>query len=186
MPIFLLRQAADEARSIRHLEDFRNAIMVNQFFASSPVFRSLSPESVDFLSTEVRSNILIRSLVFNQGDTGDSLYLVLRGGVTVTFTIGHQKHQSGKLLWGNFFDRQCAAHREYNASEPSVFFRISADSFWEVLVQHIDLGVFLETVSEMRLQEDLLSFPYRRQGVTQLETPDQFPQAFDALYAISC
>ncbi len=39
--------------------------------------------------------------------------------------------------------------------EHSVFFRISADAFWEVLVQHMDLGVFLETISETRLKEDL-------------------------------
>ena len=41
------------------------------------------------------------------------------------------------------------------ANEPSVFFRISADAFWEILVQNLDLGVFIETISENRLREDL-------------------------------
>jgi ATP-binding cassette subfamily B protein len=49
--------------------------------------------------------------------------------------------------------------------EPSVFFKISADAFWEILVQHMDLGVFLETVSESRLREDLeAATPYNRTG----------------------
>jgi hypothetical protein len=45
-----------------------------------------------------------------------------------------------------------------------VLFKISSDSFWEVLVQHIDLGVFLETVSESRLREDLQLVPVAKTG----------------------
>ncbi len=166
VPVQILRQAAEEAKSIRYLEDFRNAILVNQFFASSPVFRSLSPESIDFLSRRGSLEYFDRGqTVFSQGDIGDSLYLILRGSVNVAV------HQTSikDLSQGNFFGEiSLIANIPRTASilalEPSVLFKISADSFWEVLVQHIDLGVFIETVSESRLREDLEIAPLMKTG----------------------
>ncbi len=157
VPISVIRQVAQDAKTIRYLEDFRNAILVNQFFASSPVFRSLSTESIDFLSS--RGTLTYFNLgqkVFSQGDQGDSLFLILRGSVDVFIHGQHIK----SLRQGSFFGEiALIANIPRTATvvtrEPCVFFQISADSFWEVLVQYIDLGVFIETVSESRLKEDL-------------------------------
>lgn len=166
VPTEILRQTADEARSIRYLEDFRNAILVNQFFASSPVFRSLSPNSIEFLSSRGSLEYFEPGqVVFHQGDVGDSLYLILRGSVSVTV---HQTHIK-RLAQGNFFGEISTIENiprtaTITATESSIFFKISSDSFWEVLVQHIDLGVFLETVSESRLREDLEAVPTPRTG----------------------
>lgn len=166
VPITSLRQAAEEARSIRYLEDFRNAILVNQFFASSPVFRSLSAGSIEFLSSRGTLEYFDQSQsVFNQGDSGDSLYLILRGSVHVTVHGTIVK----TLSQGNFFGEisliaNIPRTATITATEPSVFFKISSDSFWEVLVQHIDLGVFLESVSESRLREDLEIVPLPKTG----------------------
>lgn len=166
VPIQVLRQAAEEAQSIRYLEDFRNAILVNQFFASSPVFRSLSTESIEFLSSRGSLEYFDQGqVIFNQGDMGDSLYLILRGAVTVSVHDLSVK----TLAQGNFFGEisliaNIPRTATITASEPSVFFRISADSFWEVLVQHIDLGVFIEAVSESRLREDLEVIPLKKTG----------------------
>jgi CRP-like cAMP-binding protein len=152
-----LREAAQEAGTVRHLEDFRNAILVNQFFASSPVFRSLSQESIDFLcSRGTLEYFNLGQCVFEQGAAGDSLFLILRGSVDVFV------HGNGikPLYQGSFFGEiALIANIPRTATimtrEPSVFFKLSADSFWEVLVQHLDLGVFIETISESRLREDL-------------------------------
>jgi CRP-like cAMP-binding protein len=157
VPIQVLRSTAQEAQSIRHLDDFRNAILVNQFFASSPVFRSLSAESIDFLSSRGTLEYVDQNQsIFMQGDSGDSLYLILRGAVDV------QVHgiQIKRLFQGSFFGEialiaNIPRTATIVSSEPCVFFKISSDAFWEVLVQHMDLGVFLETVSESRLREDL-------------------------------
>ncbi len=157
VPVDMLRAVAQDAKSIRHLDDFRNAILVNQFFSSSPVFRSLSMESIDFLSSRGTLEYFDQGQsVFMQGDNGDSLYLILRGSVNV------QVHdiQIKTLFQGSFFGEiALIANIPRTATivtcEPSVFFKISSDAFWEVLVQHMDLGVFLETVSESRLREDL-------------------------------
>lgn len=157
VPISVIRQVAQDAKTVRHLEDFRNAILVNQFFASSPVFRSLSPESIDFLSSRgALTYFNLGQKVFSQGDSGDSIFLILRGSVDVFIHGQHIK----SLKQGSFFGEiALIANIPRTASvvtrEPCVFFKISADSFWEVLVQYIDLGVFIETVSESRLKEDL-------------------------------
>lgn len=166
VPISVLKQVAEESQTIRHLEDFRNAILVNQFFASSPVFRSLSTSSIDFLSNRGTLEYFSQGQkIFSQGDSGDGLYLILRGTVEV---IVHGTSIK-QLSQGNFFGEisliaNIPRTATIVATEPSVFFKISADSFWEVLVQHMDLGVFLETISENRLREDLEFTPLPKTG----------------------
>ncbi|MGZ3722099.1 MAG: cyclic nucleotide-binding domain-containing protein [Bdellovibrionales bacterium] len=167
VPVSYVRQMAEESHVIRHLEDFRNAILVNQFFSSSLVFRSLSPGSVEFLCSRGSLEYFDQNqVVFNQGEHGDSVYMILRGSVEVEVHGNSVK----RLLQGNFFGEiALLANLPRTATvisnEPCVFFKISSDSFWEVLVQHIDLGVFLETVSENRLLEDLkMVAPLKRTG----------------------
>lgn len=161
VPVHALRQVALESQSVRQLEVFRNAIMVNQFFASSPVFRSLSTSSIEFLSSRGTLEYFDQDqMVFKQGDTGDALYLILRGCVEVTVHSTPIK----RLRQGSFFGEialiaNIPRTAGIRTMEPCVFFKISADAFWEVLVEHMDLGVFIETVSETRLKEDLALAP---------------------------
>jgi CRP-like cAMP-binding protein len=157
LPVSKIREVAQEAHTIRHLEDFRNAILVNQFFASSPVFRSLSTSATEFLSSRGALCYYDQGqTVFRQGDTGDSLFLVLRGGVDIWV---HDIHVSA-LDQGQFFGEialiaNIPRTATVSVNVPTVLFRISADAFWEVLVQNLDLGVFIETISENRLRQDL-------------------------------
>jgi len=157
IPVKKIREIAQESHSIRELEDFRNAILVNQFFSSSPVFRSLSQTSIDYLSNRGALEYLDQGqVIFRQGDIGDCLYLIMRGSVDVHV---HGMHVS-RLGQGSFFGEialiaNIPRTATVCANEPSVFFRISADAFWEILVQNLDLGVFIETISENRLREDL-------------------------------
>lgn len=161
VPVAFIRQVAEESQVIRHVEDFRNAILVNQFFASSPVFRSLSNESVEFLCSRGTLDYFDQNqVIFNQGESGDSIYMILRGSVDVEVHGTMVK----RLMQGNFFGEiALIANLPRTATlitvEPCVFFKISADAFWDVLVQHIDLGIFLETISENRLIEDLKIAP---------------------------
>lgn len=152
-----IRQIAQETHVIRHLDDFRNAILVNQFFASSAVFRSLSPSSIEFLSNRGSLEYMDQGhTVFKQGEMGEALYLILRGSVMVE--VNGQQVKS--IQQGNFFGEialiaNIPRTATVKTTEPSVLFRLSFDAFWEVLLEHIDLGVFIETIAEGRLREDL-------------------------------
>lgn len=168
VPVEALRRAATEAQSVRQLEVFRNAILVNQFFASSPVFRSLSASSIEFLCSRGSLEYVEENqVVFRQGDRGDSLYLILRGSVRVSV-----HGQSFKRLdQGSFFGEiamiaNIPRTATIQSVGPGVFFRIGAEAFWEVLVQHMDLGVFIESISESRLKEDLQISTVRATGAS--------------------
>lgn len=157
VPVRVVRQIAQETQVIRELDNFRNAILVNQFFASSPVFRSLSADSLQFLSSRGTLEYFDQGQnVFNQGDIGEALYLILRGSVTVTVN-----EQSMKTVYqGNFFGEIALIANiprtgTARTNEPCVFFKLPFDAVWQVLVQNIDLGVFIETIAEGRLREDL-------------------------------
>ena len=165
--VAVIRQVAHDAATIRHLEDFRNAILVNQFFASSPVFRSLSTDSIDFLCNRGTLEYFnLGQYVFQQGEQGDSIFLILRGSVEV---FVHGKRIKS-LRQGSFFGEialiaNIPRTATITTCEPCIFFKVSSDSFWEVLVQYMDLGVFIETISESRLREDLeVSLPTKRTG----------------------
>jgi CRP-like cAMP-binding protein len=152
-----IRKIAQDAGTIRHIEDFRNAILVNQFFASSPVFRSLSSESIEFLQNRGSLEYFnLGQTIFHQGDQGDSIYLILRGSVEVFI---HERRVK-TLKQGSFFGEIALIANiprtgTVLTKEPCVLFKLSSDSFWEILVQYMDLGVFIETISESRLKEDL-------------------------------
>ncbi len=157
MPVNNIKMAAEESQAIRQLKDFRNAILVSQFFASSPVFRSLSQTAVDFLCSRGKLEYFEEGqIVFRQGDVGDSIFLVLLGSVDVD--VNGSVVNSPKQ--GSFFGEisliaNIPRTGTVKCREASVFFRISAEAFWEVLVQNLDLGVYIETISEQRLRDDL-------------------------------
>jgi cAMP-dependent protein kinase regulator len=173
VPVSVIRQLAEESQVIRHLDDLRNAILVNQFFASSPVFRSLSNESIEFLCSRGALEYFDQNqTVFKQGDSGDSIYFLLRGSVEVRVHGTLVK----RLSQGSFFGEialiaNIPRTATITTCEPCVFFRITSDSFWEILVQHIDLGVFIETISEARLLEDLKVAPSPKLRPTGTEGP---------------
>lgn len=157
IPVVAIRQVAEASQVIRQLEDFRNAILVNQFFTSSPIFRSLSNEAVDFLCSRGALDYFDKGTkVYAQGSNSNSIYLILRGAVEIQVNGLAIK----RFNQGNFFGEialigDLPRTETVVALSPCVFFQISAESFWEVLVQHIDLGIFMETVSERRLKDAL-------------------------------
>ena len=157
VPVAAIREVALESGSVRQLEVFRNAILVNQYFASSQVFRNLSLASIDYLSSRGSLEQYVPGQdIFLQGDVGDGFYLLLRGSVRI-LVFGREMK---RLEQGSFFGEIALIANiprtgTVQCEEAVVCFKIRADAFWEVLLRHLDLGVFIETVSETRLREDM-------------------------------
>jgi CRP-like cAMP-binding protein len=157
IPIAHLRNIARESHVLGEIESFMTAIMVDQFFASSPLFRKLSREGVEFLSSRgALDYVAAGQTVFEQGDMGEYFYMVIRGSVNVAVNGTMMK----TIPQGGFFGEisliaNIPRTATISAAEPAVLFKISADAFWEVLLQHIEMAIFIESVGEQRLQEDL-------------------------------
>jgi CRP-like cAMP-binding protein len=157
IPVSLLRQLARESQISTELESFMTAIMVDQFFASSPLFRKLSREGIDFLSARGKLEFVgAEQVIFNQGEPGDYFYMVIRGSLRAEINSKMMKI----IPQGGFFGEiSLIANIPRTATvvalEPCVLFKISMDAFWEVLVQHIEMALFLESVGEQRLIEDM-------------------------------
>jgi len=155
--IALLREIARESHVIGEIESFMTAIMVDQFFASSPLFRKLPREGIDFLSARGKLEFIgAGEVVFQQGDPGDYFYMVIRGSVRAVVNSNAIK----SIPQGGFFGEisliaNIPRTATVIAEEPTVLFKISMEAFWEVLVQHIEMALFIESVGEQRLIEDI-------------------------------
>lgn len=155
--VSLLRQIAHESNVIGEIESFMTAIMVDQFFSSSPLFRKLSREGIDFLSARGKLEFVgAGETIFQQGDPGDYFYMVIRGSVRGRINEANVK----SIQQGGFFGEisliaNIPRTATIVAEEPSVLFKISIDAFWEVLVQHIEMALFIESIGEQRLIEDM-------------------------------
>ena len=157
IPARMLRQIAEEAQYIRELESFRNAIMVNQFFTSAPVFRDLSEHVVQmFVSKGKIDSFVPDQVVFKQGERGDEFYLLLRGSVGVSVN----GHPVSRIQQGGFFGEismiaDVPRTATIYAIEATQVLRVSRDAFWEILSHDINIAMFIESVGEMRIREDI-------------------------------
>lgn len=157
VPARMLRQLAEESHYIRELIDFRNAIMVSQYFASAPIFRELSENIIQmFLSKGLVESFAKDQIIFNQGELGDGFYLLLRGSVGVTVN----GRPVAKIQQGGFFGEismiaDVPRTGTVHAREATQVLKISRTAFWEILSQDINMAMFIESVGEMRIREDI-------------------------------
>ena len=157
IPARTLRQAAEENQYIRELDAFKNAIMVNQFFSSAPMFRELDDSVIHLFTARGKIEQFDRGdHVFNQGDPGDGFYLILRGlaGVVVN------GRPVAKIQQGGFFGEialiaDIPRTGAITALEPLTTLKIGRESFWEILSQDLQMAVFIENVGEHRIREDI-------------------------------
>jgi CRP-like cAMP-binding protein len=157
VPARMLRQMAQDSQYIRELDSFRNAIMVSQFFSSAPVFRDL-PENIVhmFTSKGLIQSYLPDQIIFKQGDQADGFYLLLRGSVGVSVN----GRPVSRIQQGGFFGEismiaDVPRTATIYAQEHTQILKISRDAFWEILSQNINMAMFIESVGEMRIREDI-------------------------------
>lgn len=152
-----LRQAANESQYVREIEAFRNAIIVNQFFTSAPMFRDLPEDVIHDITMRSSMRHLQRGeVIIRQGEYGKSFFMVLRGSVEVSIDGSMVK----RIQHGGFFGEisliaDIPRTATVKSHEATVLLEMAASSFWEVLCQNIELALFIEAVGESRLAEDI-------------------------------
>jgi len=157
IPAAFLRQVAKESQYIREINDFKNVIMINQFFSSAPLFRDLSKDTIQMFLTRGRiENMQSKQVVFKQGSRGDGFYLIIRGAVGVAIN----GKPVTKIRQGGFFGEismiaDVPRTATIYAMETTVLLKINTETFWEILAQNIDMAIFIESIGRMRVQEDI-------------------------------
>ena len=157
IPAHVIRQMARDSQYVREIDDFQNLIMVNQFFSSAPEFRDLPTEVVQLFVARGKIEIYgPQQTIIRQGARGDSFYMTLRGAVDVLIN----DHPVARIKQGGFFGEialiaDVPRTATITARERTVVLKIGADAFWETLSQDIRMALFIESVGQMRIQEDI-------------------------------
>lgn len=157
IPAQVIRETSAESQYIREINDFKNAIMVAQYFASAPMFRNLPEDIVQlFLNFGKIEAIKENEVIFYQGSRGDGFYLLIRGAVGVSINgIQVKKIQQGGFFGETSVIADIPRTATVTALENTLLLRISNDAFWEIITQNIEMAMFIESVSEMRIMEDI-------------------------------
>jgi CRP-like cAMP-binding protein len=157
IPAQVIRETSAESQYIREINDFKNAIMVAQYFASAPMFRNLPEDIVQlFLNFGKIEAIKESEVIFYQGSRGDGFYLLIRGAVGVIINgIQVKKIQQGGFFGETSVIADIPRTATVTALENTLLLRISNDAFWEIITQNIEMAMFIESVSEMRIMEDI-------------------------------
>ncbi len=159
IPATVLRSAASQSQYMREIEAFCNAIIVNQFFTSAPMFRHLPHDVIhDITMRSSLKRLTNGEVVIRQGEPGRSFFMILRGSVEV----GIDGQVIKRIRQGGFVGEisliaDIPRTATVRAHEPTIVLEMAASSFWEVLSQNIELAMFVEAVGESRLNEDLQS-----------------------------
>jgi CRP-like cAMP-binding protein len=167
IPAQAVRDLARDHHFLRDLDSFKGAIVVHQFFHSAPMFRSLPAEVTEMLMNRSKLDYFSPGeVVFEQGTHGDHFYMIVRGSVEVIMNQVHLK----VIRQGGFFGEiaviaSIPRTATISTVEPTVLLSIQIDAFWEILVQHIELALFVESVGEQRFREGVRMF--------QNETPSR-------------
>ncbi len=157
VPAQLLREISHDSQYIRELNAFKNAITVNQYFTSAPIFKELSEDVIHLFNARGKiENYKKDQVVFKQGDAGDGFYLLLRGSVGVLVN----GRPVARIQQGGFFGEismiaDIPRTGTIYALEDSQVLKIGREAFWEILSRDINMAMFIESVGEMRIREDI-------------------------------
>ena len=160
IPTSEIFQLIEEAHFTIQLDSFRTAIMLNQYFHSAPIFSELSEDSIHFMMAK---GIIVEKkaneVVFQQGSPSDDFFLLVRGSVRVLIN----NECVNVIPQGGFFGEigviaDIPRTATIETSTDCILFQIGADDFWEVLTHKLEMAIFIETVGEIRLKEDLEYF----------------------------
>ena len=141
--------------NIKKDKEFKDSIVIDQFFYSSPIFQSLSEETIHSLK-EMGKTVEYKNqkTVFEEGQLGESIYLTLRGSVNLY--IRHQLFNT--IEQGSFFGedslmanipRTTSARTNNNTT----LFVINRENFWYLISKHLDLAILIDFIGKLRLQE---------------------------------
>lgn len=153
----VLMKCFAEASYQNELAAFKNSILINQFFNSAPKFKELHPVIIQTLLQ--KSNVedyKNDEVIFDQGSYGDNFYLVLRGRCKVIVN----DTPAGTIEQFGFFGEvsliaDIPRTATVIADQDVTLLKLDKDTFWRLLSKDIEMALYLEEITEARIQYDI-------------------------------
>lgn len=142
-----------------------------QLLQKVPLFMTLSSEILNELVAMIHPHsIEAGSMIIEQGDSGDSLYLIARGVVRVTHHIDGEEQELGTLMAGDFFGEMALMHHENRTASirtvsPCLLYELKGHDFDQFLQRQPQIAATLRETDAQRRE--------------LLEPASEHPQAAD-------
>lgn len=126
-----------------------------------PLFHDIEQEAFQQLLERLRPHTLGRNeVIIEQGELGDSLYLIARGVVRVSQSEEGEHHDLGTLMAGDFFGEMALMHHESRSATirtvtPCQLYELPREALEELFEEHPEIAERLRKVDEERRQEML-------------------------------
>ena len=142
---------------VEEIDFFKNAIIMDQFFHSSPMFKRLSKSSISLLKEKGKvAWYKANEIIFEQQHLGDRFYLIIRGSVSI-----YANDQAvSKIKQGGFFGEISLIANiprivSVKALDNVMLLSIDRETFWAMLSENLELAILIEFFGKMRFKESI-------------------------------
>jgi len=145
---------------LRGLETEKLKVEPLELLKKTAILGELKEEEFAHLAGKMRSHTFaIRDVIVNQGERGNSLYLIARGVVRVTRRTDEGSRDLATLVAGDFFGEMALLHGEPRqatiwAVTPCSLFELTREDLEQAMAEHPGVRAAIEEVDRRR-KEDL-------------------------------
>lgn len=127
-----------------------------QLLKKVPLFFGLEDKILEELVEMVTPlTVVAGSEIIQQGDAGNSLFLIGRGVVRVTHSVDGEEQELGTLMAGDFFGEMALMHHENRSAtirsvSPCMMYELKGEDFDRFMKQQPEVAAILRKVDEQR------------------------------------
>ncbi len=142
--------------ALRGQEAARLAVAPEELLRKVPFFRDFPPEEFAVIARSMRSHTVgEKEEIVRQGEPGDSLFLIARGVVRVSYEKDGTSHDLATLMAGDFIGEMALLHREprsatARAVTPATLYELGRQDLNRVIEKHPSVRTALQEADRQR------------------------------------
>ena len=121
-----------------------------------PLFMKLDSEVLAELVTMIHPHTVVAgNIIIEQGDSGDSLFLIARGVVRVSHRVDGEEHELGTLMAGDFFGEMALMHHKSREAtirtiSPCMLYELKGHDFDQFMQKQPQIAEVLRETDALR------------------------------------